>query len=664
VIAFSSATCASISSAIGREWLETNGLGGFASSTIIGLNSRRYHGLLVAANKAPSGRVVLLSKLEETLVVDGQRYELSVNQYPGSFSPQGHLLQTGFRLDPFPVFSYEAGGIRLEKSVFMIQGENSTVVSYQATGLQGRSVTLSIRPLVAFRDYHSTTHENSAYNTAVLARRGLVQMRPYPEVPALYLAHDAVRLDTQGYWYRNFEYQVERDRGLDYLEDLFSPFLLEFDLSARPEATVIASTGERDARSGAELREKELARRSLARSGAVRQDELLETLRFAASQFIVDRAAFLPGLEGKTVIAGYHWFGDWGRDTMIALPGLALSTGHPELARDVLLSGAAHIGDGLLPNWFNGAGEAEYNTIDASLWYFEAIRAYVAATGDARFVRQNLYDVLRQIVSWHERGTKHNIHVDTDGLLTGGEDGLQLTWMDAKVGDFVVTPRAGKPVEIQALWYNALCIMAAFAKDFGDAAGAAHYAGMATRAKASFDDQFWNELEDCLYDVVNGDFRDGSIRPNQIFAVSLEYPLLDGARARAVVDRVDQELLTPYGLRSLSPLDPRYRGRYENDVRSRDTAYHEGTVWPWLLGPFARAYRRVYGDTRDTRARIAEWLETFRAHLSEAGLGQISEIFDGDRPHHPRGCIAQAWSVAEILRLAVETSTGAAASQD
>lgn len=648
VISFPGGVCASVSTAVGCEWLETNGIGGFASSTIIGLNTRRYHGLLVAANRPPSGRVVLLSKLEETLIVDGRRHELSVNQYPGALNPQGHLLQIEFRLDPFPVFCYIADGVRIEKSVFLAQGENSTVVSYRIEGAQGRGACLELRPLVAFRDYHSTTHENGAYDTAMLERPGLVRIKPYADLPALYLAHEGGRVEQQGYWYRNFEYQVERERGLDYLEDLFNPYVISFDLADRDSVMVIASTEERDARQAAELMRREIARRRTNRS-----DSMADALCSAGSQFVVERAG---SGNGKTVIAGYHWFGDWGRDTVISLPGLALSTGRPDVARGILLSCAAQVNEGLLPNWINTEGVPEYNTIDATLWYFEAIRAYVESSGDLQFVRQNLYECLRQIVAWHERGTKHNIHVDSDGLLSGGDEGVQLTWMDAKVGDFVVTPRAGKPVEVQALWYNALRIMEGFAREFGDSGGEDHYREMAERAKTAFAAQFWNDVERCLYDVVNGEVRDGSIRPNQIFAVSLEHPLLDGERARAVVDRVERELLTPYGLRSLSPLDPRYRGRYESDVRSRDTAYHQGTVWPWLLGPFARAYRRVYGDTSGTRAQIAEWLANFQAHLGEAGLGQISEIFDGDAPHHPRGCIAQAWSVAEILRLAVEAS--------
>lgn len=647
MIVFTDTICGSLAGAMSREWLETNGIGGFASSTIIGMNTRRYHGLLVAANVPPVGRVVLLSKLEETLVVDGRRHELGTNQFPGAIHPQGHLSLKEFRLDPFPVFTYSVDGVTLVKTVFMVYGENTTVVAYDAEGAAGREVALEIRALAAFRDYHATTHENSTFDTTVRQSGGAARLQPYPELPMLYLAHDAKQLDSKGCWYKNFEYEAERERGLDFQEDLYQALTLTFDLGRRPSGVVVASTLEHSASEAADLRRRELSRRANVPTPAG-GGELAVALRAAAGPFLVRRDAF------QTVIAGYHWFGDWGRDTMISLPGLTLYTGRPEVARQLLLVFAEHVNQGLLPNRFTETGAAEYNAIDASLWYFEAVRAYIEHTGDSQFVRQNLYAVLRQMVSWHERGTLFGIRADTDGLLEGGEEGSQLTWMDAKVGDFVVTPRRGKPVEVQALWYNALCVMRDLAAAFGDAQGQAHYAGRAALAKETFSRVFWNENEQCLYDVVRGDVRDGSIRPNQIFAVGLPHSMLDDAQCAAVLERVEKNLLTPYGLRSLAPFDPRYRGRYESDLRSRDTAYHQGTVWPWLMGPYFRAYRRVHGDGPETRAVVQEWLRGFRGHLTEAGLGQVSEIFDGDAPHTPRGCIAQAWSVAELLRVAVE----------
>jgi predicted glycogen debranching enzyme len=636
-----------------REWLETNGLGGFASSTIVGCNTRRYHGLLTAATKPPVGRLVLLSKLEETLILDGRRFDLSVNRYPGAVHPQGHRYLASFRLDPFPVLTYSVEGVEIEKSVFMVQGENTTVVQYAVRGLGARAASrecsLELRPLIAFRDYHSLTHENSGLNAHVAIESGVASVTPYEGLPALHFAHDADEINPTGQWYRNFEYDVERERGLDCSEDLFNPFVARFDLQKRSGATVIASLEPRNVRHAPTLRDAEIARRAKVASASPREEPFVRALVASADQFIVARG------DQKTVIAGYHWFSDWGRDTMIALPGLTLATGRAEIAKSILLAFAAHVDRGMLPNRFPDAGEApEYNTVDATLWFFEAIRALAASTGDYEFVRTNFYKVLADIIDWHVRGTRYGIRLDSDGLLASGEPGVQLTWMDAKVGDWVVTPRHGKAVEIQALWYNALRIMEDFAGRFGDDSAGRRYGEMAARAEAAFDAQFWNEEAACLYDVVSDDARDGSIRPNQIFALSLAHPLVTGEKARRVLDVVERELLTPYGLRSLSPRDPQYRGRYEGGPWSRDGAYHQGTVWPWLMGPFITAYVRAHGGTAEARSRAAQWLRPLEEHLRDAGLGQISEIFDGDPPHYPCGCIAQAWSVAELLRACVE----------
>jgi len=647
MISFGQGGCRDLDAALNREWLETNGLGGFASSTITGLNTRRYHGLLVAAVHPPAGRMVLLSKLEETLIIGGKRFDLSANQYPGVIHPQGYEYQIGFRLDPFPVFTYQVEGVEIEKSVFMVQGENTTVVQYQLKTPHD-SVRLEVRPLIAFRNYHNLEHENSGLDPAVSSEPGLLSTAPYEGLPRLYVAHDAGDVETTGQWYRNFEYRAEQQRGLDYREDLFNPLVLRFDLGSRVTAAVVASTERHDVRETPELCKNEIARRQLAVSLPL-QDELVHSLVAAASQFIVARG------EGKTVIAGYHWFGDWGRDTMIALPGLTLVTGRFDLARSILLEFAGCLDQGMLPNRFPQGDESpEYNTVDGTLWFFEAIRAFAEYTGDYEFVRKNLYAALTDVIAWHVRGTRYGIRVEESGLLVAGAPGVQLTWMDAKVGDWVVTPRHGKPVEIQALWYNALRILEDFAARFNDSAAQKRYARMAQAARWSFNRQFWNENAGCLYDVVNGGAPDASIRPNQILAVSLPHSMLARGRAQAVVEVVARELLTPYGLRTLAPRDPRYVGRYTGDVRSRDSAYHQGTVWPWLLGPFLSAYVNVNGRTAKARMQAAQWLEPFRKHLREAGLGQVSEILDGDPPHHPRGCIAQAWSVAELLRAAVE----------
>jgi predicted glycogen debranching enzyme len=661
-------SCRNLESALSREWLETNGIGGFSSSTITGLNTRRYHGMLTAATKPPVGRLVLLSKLEETLIIGGRRYELSANQYPGVVHPEGFKYQTGFRLDPFPVFTYEVEGVRLEKRVFMVQGENTTVVQYDL-GLSDKlqfvetpteelsigdklmkfvgQIVLEVRPLIAFRDYHSTTHENGALNSNVETQDGLATLKPYSDLPPLHLAHDAGQIDTNGFWYCNFQYALEQERGLDFAEDLFSPCAFTFDLNASAKASIIASTERRNVAKADAYRKAEMERRELL-SGKVEADKVISSLTTAADQFIVARE------RCKTVIAGYHWFADWGRDTMIALPGLTLATGHAEIAKSILAEFAAHVDQGMLPNRFPDAGETpEYNTVDATLWFFEAVRSLLQYTNDFEFVRANLHAVLTDIIDWHVKGTRYQIQVDKDGLLYSGEPGVQLTWMDAKVGDWVVTPRTGKAVEIQALWYNALRVMEDLEEKYGDKANQKRYKTMAASARKSFNEQFWNEQTSCLYDVVNGGECDASIRPNQVLAISLTNSMVSKARAKSILRVVERELLTPRGLRTLSPNDSRYVGRYQGDPRSRDGSYHQGTVWPWLMGPYITAHVKTFGE-KPGRKFAADWLGNFDDHLREMCLGQVSEIFDGDPPHTPRGCVAQAWSVAELLRAAVE----------
>lgn len=669
MIRFDKDICGNPAAALSREWLETNGLGGYASSTIAGLNTRRYHGLLVAATKPPVGRIVVLSKFEETLSVDGRRYDLSANQYVGVVHPEGYKYQTGFRLDPFPIFTYEVEGIVIEKSVFMPQGENTTIVQYsfhlpgsESSGASDDTshiphptshILFKLRPLIAFRDYHSLKHENNAIYSHVQADDALITIKPDDDLPALHFAHEGGELDSAAFWYRNFEYRKERARGFDFTEDLFSPFALKFNLNQSRSVNIIASTERRDASRADEYAWAEIERRRNILENAPGNDDLTRALTAAADKYIVARG------EEKTVIAGYHWFSDWGRDTMIALPGLTLVTGRFDVARSILKEFARHVDRGMLPNRFPDAGETpEYNTVDATLWYFEAIRALLAHTDDYEFVRANLYGVLTDIIEWHVRGTRYGIRVETDGLLSAGEAGVQLTWMDAKVGDWVATPRRGKPVEIQALWYNALKFMEELAAKFGDEASASRYAEMASCARESFNQLFWNEEASSLFDVVDGDARDASIRPNQIFAASLHHSMLSNEKARRILETVERELLTPCGLRTLAPRDPQYHPRYEGDSLGRDGAYHQGTVWAWLMGPFITAYVKTHDKSVEAREQAREWLAHFHTHLSEAGLGHISEIFDGDAPHNPNGCIAQAWSVAEVLRVAVEEVNG------
>ncbi len=655
MIKFDQNICRDVESASQREWLETNGLGGFASSTITGLNTRRYHGLLVAATEPPVGRLVMLSKLEETLVLDGQRYELSTNQYPGAIHPRGYQYLTEFRLDPFPVQVFEVDGVVIQKTVFMLHGENTTIIQYSVAKHDSElpdGTVLEVRPLIPCRDYHSTGHENGVIDSGFETAEGLTTICPYPGNPTLWFAHSTAQVEATGHWYRNLQYQSERDRGLDFNEDIFNPFNLKFDLLRQSQPAIHVSTEPRHTQNigdTAGLRQDEVERRARLRGSLRTEEQFVQDLVAAADQFIVKRG------DDKTIIAGYHWFSDWGRDTMISLPGLTLATGRDDVARSILLAFAKVVDRGMLPNRFPDAGEQpEYNTVDATLWYFEAVRALVQRTGDSQFVRDNLYQVLGEIIDWHVCGTRYNIRVDSDGLLNSGEPGVQLTWMDAKVGDWVVTPRIGKPVEIQALWYNALMVMKELAAGFDDRAGERRYGRMAGQAKKSFNRLFWNEATDCLYDVIDGQTFDQSIRPNQVLAISLTHSMLSRERAKRIMAVVQRDLLTPYGLRTLAPGDRHYHGRYAGSPLERDGAYHQGTVWPWLIGPFITAYLKTSGRNKRSLRQAEQWLKTFESHLTEAGLGQISEVFDGDPPHLAGGCIAQAWSVAELLRVAIE----------
>ena len=648
MINFGSEICSDYEGASSREWLETNGIGGFSSSTISGAHTRRYHGLLTAATAPPLGRIVTLSKFEETLFINGKNFELSTNQYSGAIYPEGHKYLKSFRLEPFPTWAFEVGGVEIEKKIFMIYGSNSTVIQYKIKKSEDRArVELELKPLLAFRDYHHLRHEDANFNGNFETSENQVSIQPYAEMPPLYFSHNAKSIEKQGFWYRNFEYEIEKQRGFDFLEDLYQPFSLKFDLNEI--ANIIVSTDLQKISEVLNFEKNEIERRENLVKTAGAKDDFTKQLVLAADQFIVSRGT------GKTVIAGYHWFSDWGRDTMIALNGLTLATNRAEIAKSILLEFSKYISQGMLPNRFPDAGnEAEYNTVDATLWYFEAIRAYAEKTGDYDFVRDSLYEKLINVILWHLEGTRYNIHVDVDGLLYAGNKSVQLTWMDAKIGDYVVTPRTGKAVEIQALWYNALNIMADFARKFGDEDDSEKYLEMADAAKKSFNKKFWNDAEECLYDVIDGDEKDASVRPNQIFAVSLPNTMLSIGKAQKVVEKVETELLTPVGLRSLSPENKDYKPIYIGSPFERDSAYHQGTIWAWLIGAFVDAYRKVHSNERKTEARVNQILESFEQQLCEAGIGQISEIFDADAPHTPRGCIAQAWSVAEVLRIAVD----------
>jgi predicted glycogen debranching enzyme len=654
VIAFNGSVCTNIVEATSREWLETNGIGGFASGTISGIHTRRYHGLLIAAIKPPVGRMLLVSKFEETLIVGGQRFELSANEYPGAIHPRGFEYLTGFRLDPWPIYTFGVAGVKLEKSIFMAHGRNTTVASYIVLNApQAVEIQLELRPLIAGRDYHTTTHENGAISRCYETLSNAVSLVPYDGLPRIYFAHNATSMEEQSTWYKNFIYRVEQERGLDYMEDLFNPFLLRFTLKKGSAANVILSTSPANVREAEALRLEEAKRRKAVEGSAMVDDDFVRQLTTAANQFIAKRD------DGFTVLAGYPWFTDWGRDTMIALPGLTLYNGSADVAQGILRTFAQYVDQGMLPNRFPEVGEQPaFNTVDATLWFFEAIRAYAAATGDFAFVQKELYPVLQSIIDWHIKGTRYGIQMLEDGLLNAGEPGVQLTWMDAKIGDWVVTPRCGKPVEIQALWYNALRIMEDLALHFGDQASMKRYRTTASLLHSTFNRVFWNEKDGCLYDVVNGGSPDASIRPNQVLVISLFHTMLDMGRAKSVLEVVERELLTPYGLRTLSPKDPKYSGQYGGDAFHRDSAYHQGTVWPWWLGQYITAVMKLSGGSEEARTNVLNSLEPLKRHLSQAGLGQISEVFDGDAPHKPGGCFAQAWSVGEVLRAVCESVYG------
>jgi predicted glycogen debranching enzyme len=629
------------------EWLETNGTGGFAMGTVSGANTRRYHGLLVASLRPPVDRFVLLSRLDE--VVEGEpEVALSTTQYPGALHPTGYRQLLEFRLDPFPTWVWDVGGAHVEKQVFLVQGEQTAVVRYRST----RARRLRIAPFLAFRDYHSLTHANPALDGRVREERTpdalVLHVRPYPPLPELHLhASAGASFVPDSVWYYAAQYAEEQDRGLDFSEDLWTMGNLVLDVGPGAPAFVAATIGPRRFDDAVV---EQLARAERDRRRARTDDAFRARLELAAEQFCVRRA------DGKpTLIAGYPWFTDWGRDTMIALPGLLLARGRIDEAREVLRGFCAHLDRGLIPNRFPDRADEqlEYNTVDATLWLFQAVFAWLKAGGSASFVRDEFLPVGKEILRWHREGTHHGIQVDPrDGLLTQGEPGAQLTWMDAKVGDRVITARHGKPVEINALYYNALRLMALWAQAFGDAEYAAACAREADLLATSFEHAFWNASRGALYDVLGPDgVPDASIRPNQIFAVALPFPLLDTERQKSVVRVVEQELLTPYGLRTLSRDNSAYVAHYRGGPSERDGAYHQGTVWPWLLGPFVRAVLTAYGRTPETVARCRELLRPLEEHLTDALLGSVGEVFDAEPPFHPGGCPAQAWSVAELLRL-------------
>ncbi len=634
--------CQNLQNALSKEWLETNGLGGYASSTIIGTNTRRHHGLLVCALKPPTARHVLLSKLEERVVLDNQESHLSTNLYPGTVFPHGFNIQNEFRLRPWPTFRYATSSFEIEKSVCLVHGENTLVAAYHNCHSDS-AVNLVVRPLLAFRDHNRLAGRDDSLNLTVEQRDGVLSIQPQPSLPRLYFHHSPARVEIRADWYYRLLFPIDQERGLECQEDLFSPFELTFCLSPGETVYLTSTTETRKTVNATALLEEERQRRGRFRCS----DPVRSALQWAADSFLVRR-----GEEGLTILTGYPWFTDSGRGAMIALPGLLLTSRRFEEARQVLLTFARYCHRGLIPNVFpNSDDKPSYNAADASLWYSVAAWKYWKASGNNDGIRE-LLPTLREIVRHYQEGTRFDIYADTDGLINAGAPGTQLTWMDVKLEGYIPTPRHGKPVEINALWFNTLLMLAELEEQVGQNFEAATALRReADRVAASFVNLFWFADGGYLYDVVQGDFRDASIRPNQIFAVSLPHSPLSAEQQQSVLHIVTQHLLTPYGLRTLSPQHEKYARRYTGTRWQRDAIRHQGTVWPWLIGPYGDAFLRVHGNDKTQRAELLRHLQPLLKHLEEAGLGSISEMFDAEAPHRPAGCPARACSVSELFRL-------------
>ncbi len=669
MIEFGREVCGDAENALRREWLITNGTGGYAGGTLAGANTRRYHGLLIAPLQPPLGRTLLVAKIDATAHLHGVTYQLDANEWAdGALDPPAYRFIEAFRLDgSIPTWTYVLAEAQLIKRVWMVHGHNTTFVTY--THARGDDpIELDLKLLCTYRDHHAETR--GGWMPMIATSGTAVRVDAFAGAAPYFIQIGRGTYSPIDRWYYRFKHRVETERGLDDVEELFAAG--QFHVTVPPGETIaLAVSTEEDTSldwQGAFKAERERQQALIDQAEAACEPAWIQHLILAADQFIVDRGFQSPAPTpadqavqspisnlqhpvpnvGKTIIAGYHWFGDWGRDTMIALPGLCLTTKRYDVARTILTTFAAYVDQGMLPNRFPDQGETpEYNTVDATLWYFRAVDQVVTATKDWALARE-LYGVLADIMAWHTRGTRHHIHVDKDGLLYAGEPGVQLTWMDAKIDDWVATPRIGKPVEVNALWIHALRIMAYFAHELGYAADAQQYIDRANLAADSFAKRYWYADGSYLYDVIDGpDGSDPSLRPNQLFALSLKPTLLSHDAAKSVVDVCARALLTSFGLRSLAPNHPDYAGRYTGDRYARDGAYHQGTVWGWLIGPFVEAHYTVYRHRDAARG----FLLPFKHHLKDACLSTISEVFDGDPPHAPRGCAAQAWSVAEVLRV-------------
>ena len=643
--------CANLGASLEREWLDTNGLGGYASSTVLNCNTRKYHGLLIANLDIPQGRHVILSSLEESVLLGKEETFLSMHKYPFVYHPRGDRYIDEFRLDVHPGFTYRIGEIVVKKDLMLVHHENTLLVRYRIESAPS-PVLLRIKPLLAYRDIHDLSHENMFIRPKTYRIKNGFFISPYAGMPSLYAQTNRTsRFFPSPQWYKNCEYTKEQERGYPYQEDLFAPGLFEVSLPQGSEIIFYFSLRESQTKISSTW-EKEYQRR-MDQTKVLdhhRDGTLIRRLYMPSNSFITS-----DGKGGHSIIAGYHWFYEWGRDTLISLPGLCFYTGRIKVGLEILRKIAEKRKQGLIPNCVSeDSKDMSYNSADASLWYFWCVQEFLKVTDDTEAVKKYLWPVLVDILRQYYNGKPPFIELLPDGLLNVGNAETQLTWMDAKVDDRPVTPRNGCPVEINALWYNALCFVNGLSKKFGTKIEF-DVKDVMECIKKSFE-KFWIEEKGYLADVwiPERNIKDESVRPNQIFAVSLPHNPLQRQQMVKVVNKVTNELLTPYGLRTLSPLDPRYRGIYQGSVKKRDMAYHQGTIWPWLLGHYGDALLKVSQDRKAAMKTLKGILTNIGDHLHNAGLGYVSEIFNGDPPHEPGGCIAQAWSVAEILRLSAE----------
>jgi predicted glycogen debranching enzyme len=637
--------CVNTETATRKEWIDVNGLGGYASSTIINCHTRKYHGLLVAALKEPKGRYVLLSKLETSVLADDREFLLSSNKYPGVYHPTGHQFVDGFEQGLYPSTTYRIGDVLIRKSFLMIHGRNTVLVCFEL--LEGKvKPALRLRPLLPYRDIHGLTRENMFLRPKSYPEKNGRKIQPYAGMPPLYMGTNRASEFFPGpKWVYNVEYLMERARGFDYQEDLFCPGMFETRLEKGKPVIFAASIeplGNLE-----HQRKKEIARREAEFEACKDRSKSVQRLKYFSGRFLIRNASGFA-----SVIAGYHWFGEWGRDTMISLPGLTFHAGRREFGEEVLATYAGLERDGLLPNYLDqNSDHLAYNSVDASLWFFWAAQEYLKARGSRKFVMDRLYPALRDIVAAHLDGRVPLCGLDHDGLLFAGNEHTQLTWMDAQAYGRPVTPRHGAAVEINALWYNALRFFLELAESEDDVlAGRALEA--ADRLQANFTARFWNDRDNCLSDVVDEHGQDRRIRPNQIFALSLPHSMLDIPRMRAVIGVVQAHLLTPYGLRTLSPRDPAYSPYYKGDADARDSAYHQGMVWPWLAGHFGQALLRQAEDRAGAKAFLRKYFKPIlREFPEDFCISAVPELYTGNPPHAPKGAVAQAWSMAEAVRL-------------